>query len=511
MFRRGSRAALAVHARARRGPRDHGRVSGAPRTRRTRRVDVVRPARSEDARGKEDRPSHRVSDRLPLSPLDSALCIRGLVVYWAFGFDRRLDPDAVRASLAATLVKYPALAGRARVRARRGATLSPKWTSTTQRRRRVRGSRQTRDDARRPARRRPPSAQNNVTPSSLFRPLHIRCCENEGAIVRRAAHQARRRRRAGDRPRRLLVARPGGRTRDARVLRGVDLRGARAPPRRRAPRSPGRAPRPEPRPPRGAGGRGAARRARVPELRLEEPPSAFALARGACGVLGDAFRRLAQVTAHIPAADARALKASWTRRPRTTPSAATWTLFRRLREADRAARRFKGSTEARQTARALFPVDHRPRRRPRLAFEPVRERLAHGVRAARGGNAGRGPRRADRDPGRAEEAPEKAAARRMAAATRVAVSAAKSPAGLARARGEIFAPRASPPRQIAAAVAAVADVSVSSAWQFPEIWDCDFDGAGAGAGAAYFFGSVPPAAAWTAAAWPAGGAGWTSA
>ena len=32
-----------------------------------------------------------------------------------------------------------------------------------------------------------------------------------------------------------------------------------------------------------------------------------------------------------------------------------------------------------------------------------------------------------------------------------------------------------------------------SAWQFPEIWDCDFDGAGAGAGAAYFFGSVLPA------------------
>ena len=149
----------------------------------TRRVDVVRPARSEDARGKEDRPSHRVSDRLPLSPLDSALCIRGLVVYWAFGFDRRLDPDAVRASLAATLVKYPALAGRARVRARRGATLSlevdldhPNAGVAFE----VRDEPATTlEDLRRAG---PPSAQNNVTPSSLFRPLHIRCCENEGAL-----------------------------------------------------------------------------------------------------------------------------------------------------------------------------------------------------------------------------------------------------------------------------------------------------------------------------------------
>ena len=78
------------------------------------------------------------------------------------------------------------------------------------------------------------------------------------------------------------------------------------------------------------------------------------------------------------------------------------------------------------------------------------------------------------------------------------------------ARGEIFAlARVSTATQIAAAVAAVADVECFlSAWQFPEIWDCDFDGAGAGAGAgAYFFGSVLPAAAWTAAAWPARGGG----
>ena len=385
----------------------------------TRRVDVVRPARSEDARGKEDRPSHRVSDRLPLSPLDSALCIRGLVVYWAFGFDRRLDPDAVRASLAATLVKYPALAGRARVRARRGATLSlevdldhPNAGVAFE----VRDEPATTlEDLRRAG---PPSAQNNVTPSSLFRPLHIRCCENEGALCA------------------VRLTRLGGAAAPATVL-GVSWSHALADGRAMrafceawtsealaraaaAPRAP---------PPRAA--RSATRattasrcwRARsratraFPELRLEEPPSAFALARGACGVLGDvAFRRLAQVTVHIPAADARALKASLDATSTNDALlAATWTLFRRLREADRAVRRCKGSSEARQTARALFPVDHRRddgRGLPSNLFGNASLMACARLEEETPG-ADRGAR--DRDPGRAEEAPEKAAARRMRA------------------------------------------------------------------------------------------------
>lgn len=482
----------------------------------TRRVDVVRPARSEDAPGKEDRPSHRVSDRLPLSPLDSALCIRGLVVYWAFGFDRRLDPDAVRASLAATLAKYPALAGRARVRARRGATLSlevdldhPNAGVAFE----VRDDPATTlEDLRRAG---PPPAQNNVTPSSLFRPLHIRCCENEGALCA------------------VRLTRLGGAAAPATVL-GVSWSHALADGRAMrafceawtseaftraaaAPRAP-----PAPR-----GGRGPGRPLRdpshdrlevlagaephdaraFPELRLEEPPRAFALARGACGVLGDvAFRRLAQVTVHIPAADARALKASLDATSTNDALlAATWTLFRRLREADRAARRFKSSLKTRETARALFPVDHRRddgRGLPSNLFGNASLMACARLEETTPG-ADRGFRF------RAEEAPEKAAARRMARATRVAVRAAKSPAGSARARGEIFAlARVSTATQIAAAVAAVADVECFlSAWQFPEIWDCDFDGAGDGAGAAYFFGSVLPAAAWTAAAWPARGGG----
>ena len=113
------------------------------------------------------------------------------------------------------------------------------------------------------------------------------------------------------------------------------------------------------------------------------------------------------------------------------------------------------------------------------------------------------------DPRRVSELPEKADARRMARATRVSVRAAKSAAGAARARGEIFAlASVSTATQIAAAVAAVANVECFlSAWQFPEIWDFDFDGNGAGDGPAYFFGSVLPAAAWTCAAWPARGGG----
>ena len=480
----------------------------------TRRVDVVRPARSEDARGKEDRPSHRVSDRLPLSPLDSALCIRGLVVYWAFGFDRWLDPDAVRASLAATLVKYPALAGRARVRARRGATLSlevdldhPNAGVAFE----VRDEPATTlEDLRRAG---PPPAQNNVTPSSLFRPLHIRCCENEGALC------AVRLTRLGGAaaPATVLGVSWSHALADGRAMRAFCeawtsealARAAAAP---RAPPPPGR-PLRDPSHDRLEVLAGAEPRdARAfPELRLEEPPSAFALARGACGVLGDvAFRRLAQVTVHIPAADARALKASLDATSTNDALlAATWTLFRRLREADRAARRFKGSSEARQTARALFPVDHRRddgRGLPSNLFGNASLMACARLEEETPG-ADRGAR--DRDPGRAEEAPEKAAARRMVRATRVAVSAAKSPAGSARARGEIFAlARVSTATQIAAAVAAVADVECFlSAWQFPEIWDFDFDGNGAGDGPAYFFGSVFPAAAWTCAAWPARGGG----
>ena len=480
----------------------------------TRRVDVVRPARSEDARGKEDRPSHRVSDRLPLSPLDSALCIRGLVVYWAFGFDRRLDPDAVRASLAATLVKYPALAGRARVRARRGATLSlevdldhPNAGVAFE----VRDEPATTlEDLRRAG---PPSAQNNVTPSSLFRPLHIRCCENEGALC------AVRLTRLGGAaaPATVLGVSWSHALADGRAMRAFCeawtaealARAAAAPP---APPPPGRPLRdPASRLEVLAGAEPRDARA-FPELRLEEPPSAFALARGACGVLGDvAFRRLAQVTVHIPAADARALKASLDATSTNDALlAATWTLFRRLREADRAARRCKGSSEARQTARALFPVDHRRddgRGLPSNLFGNASLMACARLEEETPG-ADRGAR--DRDPGRAEEAPEKAAARRMARA-RVAVS--RQVAGEFGARGEIFAlARVSTATQIAAAVAAVADVECFlSAWRFPK------------SGTATSTAPAPAPAQPTSSApcrrrrrgrrrrGPRGGAGWTSA
>ena len=149
-------------------------------------IDIVRPALSKDDKAQaileQSSPSHLLQR---LSPLDSALCVRGLVVYWAFGFDRELDPDVIRASLASTLVKYPALAGRARVRARRGATLdldvdldmsNPNCgvpfevcvdASTTL------------ADLQRNG---PEPGKNNITPSKLFVPLDIRCCEKGSTL-----------------------------------------------------------------------------------------------------------------------------------------------------------------------------------------------------------------------------------------------------------------------------------------------------------------------------------------
>ena len=475
----------------------------------TRRVDVVRPARSEDAPGKDET---RPSSPLRLSPLDSALCIRGLVVYWAFGFDRRLDLDAVRAALAATLAKYPVLAGRARVRARRGATLSLEVDLDHPN---AGVAFEVRDD---PAttledlqRAGPPSARNNVTPSTLFRPLHIRCCEKESALcavrltrltrggaatvvgvswshavadgkamrafceawTSEALARAAARQQPPPFPKSLRVLRDPSHDRLA-VLEGVDPCDARA----------------------------------FPALRLEEKQSALALARGACGVLSAvAFQRLSQVTVHLFAADARALKASLgATSTNDAVLAATWTLFCRLKKADRASGARKKSK--RETGRALQPVDYRGndvRGLPLNLFGNaslmICARLEDGApeAAAAGG---------DEDARRAAEAPEKAAARQMARATRVSVRAAKSPAGAARARGEIFAlARVSTATQIAAAIAAVADVDCFlSAWQFPEIWDFDFDGFGVG-GPAFFCGSVLPAAAWTCAVWPARGGG----
>ena len=480
----------------------------------TRRVDVVRPAPSEDASGKEeDRPSH-----LRLSPLDSALCIRGLVVYWAFGFDRRLDPDAVRAALAVTLVKYPALAGRARVRARRGATLELEVDLEHPN---AGVAFEVRDD---PAttlkdlqRAGPPSARDNVTPSALFCSLHIRCCETQGALCA------------------VRLTRLGGAASPATVV-GVSWSHALADGRAmrafceawtsealaRAAGSKTETPNVPPgvlrRPPRDPSHDRLAvlagvepRDARAfPALRLEENPSALALARGACGVLGAvAFQRLAQVTVHLPAADARALKASLgATSTNDAVLAATWTLFRRLKKAEsrRRARKEKSPVDARVTGRALQPVDYRGddvRGLPSNLFGNaslmVCARLEESAPDAEVKAGGDEDARRDSEP----EAPEKTTARRMARATRVSVRAAKSPAGAAGARGEIFAlARVSTATQIAAAVAAVADVECFlSAWQFPEIWDFDFDGFGSRP--AFFFGSVLPAAAFTCAVWPA--------
>ena len=491
----------------------------------TRRVDVVRPARSEDARGKdEDRPSRPVSSRLRLSPLDSALCIRGLVVYWAFGFDRRLDPDAVRASLAAALVKFPALAGRARVMARRGATVElevdlehPHAGVAFE----VRDDPATTlEDLRRAG---PPSAQNNVTPSTLFRPLHIQCCEKQGLLC-----AVRLTRLGGDAApatvlgvswshaladgcamrlfceawtsEALAIAAAGSRgpqrplqelpSHDRlEVLKGVEQRDARA----------------------------------FPALRLDTNQSALKLAWGACGVLGDvAFQRLKQVTVHLPAADARALKASLdATSTNDAVLAATWTLFRRLKKETaghrRVLKRRRDEKELlRETGSALQPVNYRGddvRGLPLNLFGNASLMVCARLEETPPDDAvrdGDGDGDGDaRDPRHVSESPEKAAARRMARATRVSVRAAKSAAGAARARGEIFAlASVSTATQIAAAVAAVADVECFlSAWQFPEIWDFDFDGNGAGDGPAYFFGSVFPAAAWTCAAWPARGGG----
>lgn len=56
---------------------------------------------------------------LSLSPVDSDICVRGLIVSWVFVFETSLDPDLMRESLSEALVAYPIIAGRASLRARR--------------------------------------------------------------------------------------------------------------------------------------------------------------------------------------------------------------------------------------------------------------------------------------------------------------------------------------------------------------------------------------------------------
>ena len=56
---------------------------------------------------------------LSLSPVDSDICVRGLVVSWVFIFEKTLDPDLMRESLSEALVTYPIIAGRVSLRARR--------------------------------------------------------------------------------------------------------------------------------------------------------------------------------------------------------------------------------------------------------------------------------------------------------------------------------------------------------------------------------------------------------
>ena len=64
---------------------------------------------------KNKRPS-QTPQTLPLSPLDSSVCVRGLSVHWAFMYRRDLDPALLRGALAAALVDFPVLAGRARIK-----------------------------------------------------------------------------------------------------------------------------------------------------------------------------------------------------------------------------------------------------------------------------------------------------------------------------------------------------------------------------------------------------------
>ena len=474
----------------------------------TRRVDVVRPARSEDARGKEDRPSHRVSDRLPLSPLDSALCIRGLVVYWAFGFDRRLDPDAVRASLAATLVKYPALAGRARVRARRGATLSlevdldhPNAGVAFE----VRDEPATTlEDLRRAG---PPSAQNNVTPSSLFRPLHIRCCENEGALC------AVRLTRLGGAaaPATVLGVSwrgPGGRTRDARVLRGVRPRGARArrrgAARRRRRGRPLRDPSHDRRS--GAGGRGAARARAFPELEGGSPRRAFALARGvrrpgrrgvpAARAGHRAHPRGGREGAHRHLLDATSTNDA---PPRGDVDAVPAQLGRRRPPCRQRAR---SGRQKRADPPPLFPVRRRPTKATHRCALFGNASLRGALRGSR-----RRPRRARTErtgPGPAtspRRRREKAAAAAVAAGGSRRVAASTRAGGLGAARAAAARSRASrrrrrSPRWLgpSADVDVVAPLPRTAAL---EIWDCDFSRRAGAARRreAKRFGSVLPASA----------------
>ena len=120
-------------------------------------------------------PDARTPRELPLSPLDSALCVRGLAVHWGFMYDRAPDPTRLRAALSQALVDYPVLAGRVRVRAGRWrVALDDAGVSWT-----VRDSPATLPDVRRAG---AIQSRGNFVPPDLFTPIPPRC-ERGGVLV----------------------------------------------------------------------------------------------------------------------------------------------------------------------------------------------------------------------------------------------------------------------------------------------------------------------------------------
>lgn len=120
-------------------------------------------------------PDARTPRELPLSPLDSALCVRGLSVHWGFMYDRAPDLRRLRAALSEALVDYPVLAGRVRVRAGRWrVSLDDAGVSWT-----VRDSTATLPDVRRAG---AIQSRGNFVPPDLFTPIPPRC-ERGGVLV----------------------------------------------------------------------------------------------------------------------------------------------------------------------------------------------------------------------------------------------------------------------------------------------------------------------------------------
>jgi hypothetical protein len=485
---------------------------------------------------------------LKLSALDSALCVRGLVCYWAFAFDRQLDPETIRASLAATLVNFPALAGRARVRARRGATLELEVdldhpnsgvvfevcndTTTTLADLKQNG---------------PAPARNNITPGKMWTPLEIRCCEKGGdakggvLCAVRLTHLRGVSHASDSGPATVLAVSWSHAVADGcamaqfcdawttTALTLADLKRTQDDPRpdpRHAPSDvvsaetletpfplvtnkteptlakTGRTAR-EPCHDRlaAAAGLDKTNAKAFLALRLDETNTTpLTLLIGAASLLGGvAFDNLSQTTVHIPAAHAAALKKSLgSKSTNDALVAAVWVLFRRLRVLN---------YQLRTQKRGGFSFMRAFVRRPTetgCAIQPVNYRGddVEGLPPNLFGNASLMVCARLGDV-RTENMSERGAASLMSRAVRNEVDAAKTREGKQRALGEIAALGTVTTRtQIAAAVAAVGQKDVFiSAWQFPELWGFDFDGAGEG-GPVYFTGSVFPAAAWTAAAFP---------